>query len=236
MKLKPLFIAAMLLFPVCASAQEVPLRAITVYGEARRDVSPDMARLTVNVIAKDRDLQKAKQLHDTKMQELLKIAASMQIERKDIKTQFASIQPEYDYQDSKQTFREYSINNAIEIGVKRMNIVGELMQKLVSAKFDNVGNVQYTIDNDLAYRDEVLLEALDNAKAKAAKVAERMGVTLGKPLAVQQGHQAPQPVPMVRAMAMEMTADAKMAGGGVQPPEGMMQINATVTVSYEIKD
>lgn len=229
-------IALLLALPVVANAQEVPVRSITVYGEAKQEISPDMATLNVSVVAKDRDLQKAKQMHDVRMQDLLKIAGEMQIARGDIKTQYASIQPEYDYKENKQVFREYSITTNLEIGVKRMNTVGQLMQKLVDAKFDQVGNVRYSIDNDISYRDEVMLEALDNAKAKAQKVAERMGVTLGKPISVAQGYQAPQPVPMVRAMAMESAAMAKDGGAGVQPPEGMMQVSATVTVSYEMKE
>lgn len=235
--MKHLLLIAFLLAPVFAHAQEVPLRSITVYGEAKQQVSPDMAKMNVTVQGQDRDLERAKQQHDVKMQNLLKIAGEMQIERSQIKTQYASIQPEYDYNDGKQTFRNYSVSSTLEIGVKRMNTVGQLMQKLVAAKFDQVGNVQYTIDSDIAYRDEVMLEALDNAKAKAQKVAERMDVTLGKPLSVAQGYQAPQPIMMVsRAAKMEMAGGAASADAGVQPPEGMMEISATVTVSYEMKE
>lgn len=232
--MKSLLFLCIALFPLATVAQEAPFRTITVYGEAKREVAPDQATVNVTVVAQDRDLQKAKQMHDTKMQELLKIAASLQVERKNIKTQYASIQPQYDYTDGKQVFRNYMISNTLEISLKRLNAVGELVQKLVDAKFDQVGNVQYSVDNDLSYRDEVLLEALDNAKAKAAKMAERMGATLGDVVQVSQGYQAPQPVPMVRAMAMMKSADAAPAQA-VQPPEGLMNINGTVTVSYELK-
>lgn len=217
-----------------ALAEPLP-RTITVYGESSKEVSPDEAAVTVTVNAKNRDLKVAKAEHDKKLETLFKIAGDMQIERKHLKTQHAAVQPIYRYTDNERVFEGYEVSTMLEISLQDIDQTGLFMQKLVDAKFDQIGNVQYRVDDDLAYRDAVLVEALDNARAKAEKLAERAEGTLGPVLNITQGYSQPQlPQPMVqgRMMAMEAKADF---GGGVTPPEGMMRISGTVTVMYELK-
>lgn len=234
MKMKKYIVILCCMLPMFAHADE---RMITVVGEAQKYVLPDQAIINVTVNAKDRDLQKSKLEHDQKLQALFKIAGDMKIERKHLKTQYASVQPQYRYANNEQLFDGYNISTSLQMTIKSMASVGDVLEKLVAAKFDRISNVQYSVSNDLAYRDEVLLNALDNAKEKAGKMAARMSQNLGKPLQISQGyqqHSRPQPM-MGRMMAIER-ASADMAGGGVAPPEGEILITGTVTVSFELKD
>lgn len=229
-------ICAWIGFSTAAQAQTQPaIRTITVYGESFKEIVPNEAGVQITVVAKNRDVKVAKADHDKKLKKLFEIAGELQIERKDIKTLYAAVQPQYRYTNNEQVFEGYEVSTMLDVTVADVEKVGMFMQQLVDNKFEQIGNVQYRIDNDLAYRDAVLIEALDNAKEKAEKLAERAGGTLGNVVNITQGYAQPeQPQPMFHGRMMAMEAKAADMGG-VAPPSGVMRINGTVTVMYELK-
>ncbi len=212
------------------------VRMITVQGKAEKDVMPDQAQVQLTVQAEDRELQKAKMAHDKQLKLLFQIAGEMKIEQKDLKTQHAQVSPQYRYDNGEQYLKGYMVSTSIQMTVRNIDAVGELLERLTGAKFDRIGNVQYVVDDDEGYRDEVLLEALKHAKAKAAKMASALDQEIGKPLQISEGYaqHKPQPVMMERAVAA-FAMDSGM-GGGIAPPTGMTRITGTVTASFALED
>lgn len=231
-----LFIA--LLMPASVYAVEGVMRMITVHGLAERDIAPDEASLSVTIESQNRELKQVKLEHDGKLQGLYKLVASMQIPRKDMKTGYVSIRPEYDYRNGKQIFKHYRATTNINITLKDMSKIGPLMQTLVDKQYERISGVSYSIGDVEAVREEVMLDAIDNAKQKAKKMAGRLGESIGYPIEITQGyaqHDRPQPVMRVEA-AMMKSADMPGSGGAIAPPPGQQQVSATVTVSFELKN
>ena len=209
-------------------------RIITVNGEAKRAVVPDEAHIYVTVQAKSAKLANAKAEHDKKLKALLKIAGDMGIEEKQQKTQYSSVNPEYDYIDGRQKFRGYMVSSSIDLTVKKTETIGDLMEKLAAGGFEQT-SFNYTVSNMEAVRDAIIADAIKNARGKAERMSVAAGAEIKRVYSISEGGvNFPQPVPM---MAMAMRGGAELAmDKAVAPPAGEQEVQASVTVSFELKD
>lgn len=225
---------------------QVPVRSITASGMSERKVAPDEAHVQVNFGATNMKLEAAKAEHDKKLRTVMSIAEKAGIDKAQMKTLNSSIQPVYTWEDNRQNFRGYRVQTMIDITVKKIDAVGALIEKLSVAglesgntqEWGNLLNVSYSISNPDKVRDEMLAEAIKNARAKAQNMATAAGASIGNVIQINEGG-APQfnfpPAPMMARAEMAMAggaADAKMA---VAPPVGEQQVNANVTVIFELK-
>ncbi len=227
-----LLLAALLISAPAFAQQAMTMpRVITVNGEAKRQVVPDEAHVYVNVNAKNAKLAVAKAEHDKKLKALLALAKGFDIEDKHLKTQHSSVQPEYDYVDGKQKFRGYSVNSGVDVTIKKTDIIGDMMEKLAAGGFDET-SMNYTVSDMDKIRDEIITDAIKNARAKAERMAEAAGASIARVYSINEGGvNFPQPPMPMMAMRAEMAMDKSVA-----PPAGEQEVNANVTVSYELKD
>ncbi len=227
-----------------ALAADPTPRIITTSGSAERRIVPDEAHVNVNAGATNPKLETAKAEHDRKLRDIIAIAKKAGVDEAQIKTQHSSVQPQYSYENNKQNFRGYLVQTSLDITVKKIDAVGGLIEKLTSAKLENgagqdwsgLMNVSYSVSDPDKVRDEMLADAIRNARLKAERMAAAAGAKIGRVAQINEGG-APQfafPQPMMamaRAGGMEKAADMAVA-----PPPGEQQVNANVTVSFELKD
>ncbi len=239
--MKHLLLAFALLLPMTSHAADAVLvRSVTVQGKAEEEFKPDTALVQVSIENDAAALKEAKRLQDEDTKALMKLVDDLDIDKKDVSTQYARINPrhEYDNKTRKNVFKGYRATTNVQIKVRDLDVTGALLDKLVKDGFENINNVRYVLDDDQDERDAVLLKAMDNAKAKATSMAKRYGESLGEAITINEGHvSTPQPImaqaPMLKSMAV---AESAMMADSVAPPEGMIQINSTVTVSFALKD
>lgn len=245
--MRHLILVATLLLATPALAQEVKIpRTITVNGLAERKVVPDEAHMTVNLSATEKKLAAAKSAHDAKLKKLLSLTKDAGIPEKHVRTQHSNVQPIYSYKNdtngrNTRYFDGYRVQTNLDITVADTEKLGDLMEAVMGAGFEKntneewgqLVNVYYTLSKPEKIRDEMLTEAIANAKVKAERMASAAGSSIGRVYAITEGG-APQFHPPMPMMAMKMAggvADAAMA-----PPAGEQEVNASVTVSYELKD
>ena len=245
--------AGMTLMGLMASAHAqaeplAPIRSITVNGMAERKVVPDEAHLTVDLNAVAMKMGDAKSAHDAKLEKLLGIAKGEGIDSKKIRTQSTSVQPVYSYPQDPAThqstrhFDGYRMSSSIDITVSDTDKLAPLLDKITSAELDkgnapewgNLVNMYYTISNPDKLRDELLAEAIANAKTKADNMSAAAGTAVGRVYEIREGGApvfTPTPMPM---MALAAAAPA-MAKATMAPPAGEQQLQSSVTVTYELK-
>ena len=225
------------------AAEAVAIRSITVSGMAERKVAPDEARVNITIAATNMKLETAKADHDKKLRTVMAIAKKAGIDDAQMKTQNSSVQPQYTYENNKRNFKGYVVQTNLEITVKKIDAVGGLLEKLASAglesgdtqEWGNLINVNYQLANPDKIRDEMLTDAIRNARAKAEKMVVAANASIGAVIQINEGG-APQfnfpsrPMPMM-AMAKSMSADEAAPA----PPVGEQQVNANVTVIFELK-
>jgi uncharacterized protein YggE len=226
------------------AADLAPVRSITVSGMAERKVAPDEGHVNVSISATNAKLEIAKAEHDRKLREVMAIAKKEGIDDAQMKTQHSAVQPQYTYENNKRQFKGYQVQTALDITVKKVDAVGDLVEKLTTAglekgagvEWGNLINVSYTIANPDKIRSDMLIEAIKDARSKADNMASAVGGSVGNALQVNEGGSPqfhfPTPMPM---MARGMVASDGAMEKSVSPPVGEQQVNASVTVTFELK-
>jgi uncharacterized protein YggE len=228
-----------------AASEMMPVRSITASGIAERKVAPDEAHVSVTVGATHMKLEVAKAEHDKKLRDVMAIAKKAGIDDAQMKTLNSSTQPQYTWENNKQNFKGYRVATTLDLTVKKIDAVGGLLEKLSAAglesgntpEWGNLINVSYSVANPDKVRDEMLAEAIKNARKKAENMASAAGASIGNVIQITEGG-APQfdfPVPMMahrKGAILEMAAADSME---TAPPAGEQVVNANVTVVFELK-
>jgi len=117
----------------------------------------------------------------------------------------------------------YVLEISIEVKVRDLQRLGALLQAAVQEVGDllRVQGLHLTVANPQPHEEEARRLAMADARARAQQLAERAGVSLGRPVAISEGGVA---VPFVAPA--EARADMAI---------GTLDIVATVTVVYEIE-
>lgn len=242
-------VAALLIATTANAQQLVPVRTISVTGQAERKVVPDEAHVNVNLNSMERKLPAAKAAHDAKLSKLMAIVKGAGIDEKKVSTQSSSTQPIYEYINdpakgiNTRMFKGYRVQTMLDITVGETKKVGDLMDQIAGAGFEQgantewgqLMNVYYGISNPDAVRDDMLVEAIANAKTKADRMAAAAGASISRVHSITEGSVPvfhPRPMPM---FAMAKAASADMTMESVAPPAGEQELNSTVTVVYELQ-
>lgn len=237
-----------LLLPNAYAADLAPVRSITVSGMAERKVVPDEAHITVNLNAQDKALATARAAHDKKLSRVMALVKQAGIDAKKVSTQSSNIQPVYTYRNdgsgnSKRVFEGYRVQTNLDITVGNTAKLAGLMDSIAKGGFEqgantewgNLLSVYYTLSNPDALRDEMLAQAIRNARTKAEKMADAAGAEIGGVYQINEnGTPQFQPVmaaaPQALMMRAEIASDKAMA-----PPAGEQNVQSNVTVTYELK-
>ncbi len=234
-----LFFAGLLLFASLAQAEDVsPGRTITVRGDAEVKRAPDKAEISIGIQEQRRNLKEAQKATDEQLKALYSIAKEMGVEQKDMRTEYSSVQPIYNYEEARQVFSGYTVNHQISVTLRDIDKIADFTQKLMDSKIDQINNIMFGLQKEDEARDEALKLALEKARAKAMMLARVSGETLGKVYSINEsGVQfQPMPVSMMRGKAMMAMEGAAPAMDMAAPPSGEMTIHADVQATFLLKD
>lgn len=225
------------------------VRTISVSGEANRKFVPDEAHLRVNLNSMKMKLADAKANHDEKLKKLMSIVDEAGIEERKVRTESSTVQPVYEYVqvpqgNSNRVFRGYRVQTQLDVTVVETTKLGSVMENITNAGFEqgantewgDLLNLQYQVSEPEKKRDELLAEAISVARAKAERMAQAAGAKIGDVFQINEGNvpnfQPPVPMPM---MMMAKAADMAGAEAAYAPPAGEQQLNATVSVVFELE-
>jgi uncharacterized protein len=164
----------------------------------------------------------------------------------DIQTQYSSLMPRYRYDSTvtngvsvgKQVFEAYEAQTSLQVTVRALDKVGEVLQQLTEVGIDRLGNVSYGLVDERPVKERVITEAVQNARRKADIAAAAMGVSVGNVLGFQESGAQFVPMPMVMNAPMMQKAYAMDGAGAPQsaPPAGDIEVSQGVSITYSIKD
>jgi uncharacterized protein YggE len=239
------FLVASFTLPKPVMADDDPIRLITVKGEARDFIVPDQAKITLNIMGTSPRLAQAKTRHDEKLKKLLKIMRKHHIKDSKIRTQQASTQPIYHYDNKlkKQVSDGYQVRSTLVVTVTDTDKLGSLLERVSKAsieaknpkRYNQFLRVHYELSDPNKARDALLAKAISNAREKAKRMARAAGASLGRVQRISENQvNGFQPRPYQRGMlhAQMAIADDKIAPA---PPAGEHEIIAHVSVSFELK-
>ena len=203
---------------------------IAISAEGKVTALPDIATISVGVQTENKAVSAAQKENSTKMNAIIEKVKSFSVAAEDIKTSNYSIYPQYDYVNGRQIERGYMVTQNIDVKVRNLDKIGEILAAVGDLGANQVGGVSFTIDEPEDLRQQARLKALEAAKKKAQALADASGVKLGKVVGFSENEgYVPSPMYYAKDAAMGM-------GGGGTPSiqSGSQDVIVNVTVLYEI--
>lgn len=219
--------------PEHAAAAQHPQEAspfIEVSGSATVSVRPDRVRASFAVetrapVAADASAQNA-----VLMDAVMRALRQSGVPGLEIETFGYSLRPEYSWSEPTrtQTIDGYTAVNHVRVSSSEVAAAGRVVDAAIRAGANRVSSLAFEASDTGAAREEALASAVRNATAQARTMAAALGRSLGAPLEVRGGAQAPMPkgsmdMAFMRAEAVETPIEA-----------GDVNVSANVTIRFAL--
>ena len=219
-----------------AAAQDPAPSTVSVSGQGKVSIKPDMAYITTGVKTEAKTARDAQTQNNQLMAKVITALKGQGIPENDIKTISYNLSPKYDYiklknGGGKQELAGYTVFNQVRVTVRDVDAVGKTLDAVVTSGANLSGGVSFTLSDskmEEAYAD-ALTAALKNAEGKAQVLATGLGVSLGKPKEVIEGGAARPPV-LYEQRAYDM---AKTEAASVPVSAGQMEVSSSLSLRYE---
>jgi uncharacterized protein YggE len=218
-------LAAVLALPAGAADTSPAPASITVSGSGSATSVPTISRWGFGVNARGDTATAALRSVSTQMRAVIAALKAAGVAPADIQTQSVSLSPQPNSDGTK--IIGYAASQSLSATLRNLDQAGAIVDGAVAAGADTVFGPGLAPASQDALERQALQAAFDNAKAKAQALAERAGVTLGKPLSIAEAT-ASRPIPFVGAGKAAAPTDSV----AIEP--GQSAFETTVTVTYAI--
>jgi uncharacterized protein YggE len=225
---------------------------ITVSGEGEVLAKPDIATFTFSVTEEGKTVAEAQKKATEKTNKALDLLKDSDVdEDKDIKTLSYNINPKYEYYYQPQIMAPcsidycpprpvkepkiigYEVSQTIEVKVRKLEKAGELLTAIGGVGVQNVGGLQFKIEDEDKVKQEAREKAINQAKEKAEILADQLGVSLVRVASFSESGN--YPIYYARTMAMDAKGGYAESAPAPEIPTGENQIISNVTITYEIR-
>jgi uncharacterized protein YggE len=177
--------------PSVANAQASdsrPARTITVVGEGKVRIQPDVARTNFGVEVARPSVREALDENKAVMDAVLAALQEQGIAKNDIQTTGFSIYaerfgPTGPLPDDQVNYR---VSNNVAVVIRDLDTVGEVVDAAVEAGANNIYGIEFRVDDPSTLESEARQGAVDDAAAKAAELAELTGVSVGELVSISE--------------------------------------------------
>ena len=197
-----------------------PQRTMTISGTGNVSARPDIAYLESGVVSEGKTAANALSENTKAMNAIFDGLAKLNIEKDDIRTSQFSVSPLYTHPPARPdgtrdapAIRGYQVTNQVTVTVRKLDHLGDILDKLVSLGSNQLNGVRFEIDNAEPLLDQAREAAVLDALRKAKLYARASGVALGPILKISENSSYQQPVYMKAAMAMRDSAPVPVAAG-----------------------
>jgi uncharacterized protein YggE len=221
------------------AAQQVPNAPIVsplqptvvTRGHATVIVRPDRAFVTIAAESRSKNSAEAQKLNATAMNAVLQKIEQSGVAKDAIRTIGYELQPEFDYPNGRQTFRNYVARNTVEVRLDDIDRVGVVIDAAGAGGATTIAGIRFDLRNRAGVERDALRQAVADARARAEAAAAGAGATIDRVVRIEEdGVQIEPPRPMMRMAAQAVERDAPTP---VAP--STIEIEARVTLTASIR-
>jgi uncharacterized protein YggE len=212
----------------CTSKQEEA--KVVVTGSATAEVAPDAVRWRLSIRSESEDSEALAKKHANRLEKLLAYLKGEGIAKKDIRTKRMSLSENWNYQHGKRFKQGYVANSSVEF-TSDIDSYTKHWKALSADEGVSISSSNFELKDKIKVEKQTRTQALIAAKLKASAMAKALGVSIGKPIYIEDlswGDDVIQPMPEVRMMS------AKSPAQDIVSP-GTMKVRMRVKVAFEIK-
>lgn len=203
---------------------------LSVVGEGQVDVVPDTGNVSVGITSQGSNVDQVQKDMNQKNNAIVSALTNIGVSKKDISTSNYSINPTYDYERG-QTITGYNGSATLTVKSKDVNKLPGIITAATGAGANQIYGTSYSIDDPQKFREEARNEAIANAKEQAEKLANQLGIRLGKITnIVESGGDTSYPPIALKRETAAFGGD-NMPSPDLQP--GTQTITSTVTLFFE---
>ena len=208
---------------------------ITITGDGKAYAVPDIAELSFGVqIQRQSTAKQAMDMLAKDMEAVIAAVKKAGVDEKDIRTEGLSLQPAYDWNEGRQIARGFDASQSLRVKVRDMDSVSDVLAAAANGGANQVGGVNFVVDDPDTVQAQARQEAIDKAQEKAQMLAQQLGMHLGKVKNFSEGGGYTPPMPYGRGGVMMMEAKA-MDVAAPPLPAGEQEVNIQVSITYELR-
>jgi uncharacterized protein len=239
-------LAVVLLASLIAVAQTPELKFIAdtlvVQAEGTYDADPDLATLTFQIFAQDKDIKRAYETATRSMQHIVDIAQRNGLVKDEIRSGVLTVSPIYEG-DRKKRARSYYVQGQEVLKVHDFAKIGPILDASVEDGVTDFRSLTYSLADEEAAKKKAVAEAMQRAIGRAATALEQKGQKLGAlrymSLDVKQIYGVAGLVPGTAAETLEVN-DAFSLKKAIPPPPPPPQpqkitVSASVQCAFQIQ-
>ena len=167
------------------TSQTTP-RTISVNGNGKVELKPDMASIYIGVHTEGPDAVEAVSSNNEKTQAVIDALIELGVAEEDIQTTNFSIYPQQRYDPQGQPTGEiiYMVDNTVFVKVRDLDSIGAVLDSAVKAGANSINGISFDVEDKSAALSEARAAAVDDAAKQAQELADAAGVEVGQVLSI----------------------------------------------------
>ncbi len=211
-------------------------RAVTVNGYGKVTGNNDIAVTSIGYSNTDKDVSVAQAANKKIMDSILVELKRLNVEDKDLKTDY-SIYPEYNYtQDKGQELKGYQVTSNVTVKIRDLSKIPAILSLAGKYGATQVAGLNFTIDDPENLKTQAREKALANARVKAEELSAALGVRMVGVMSYSEyegsGYGYDYAKSVVPMSSMGYGEGAQAAGPTVS--SGSKDVEMNVSITYEI--
>ena len=203
---------------------------ISVSGQGKADVAPDMATVSIGIVTTGKTAQLAQAENAKVASDVTAALSSLGIFSKDIQTHY-SMSPVYEKGDYRKAVG-YRASNTVTVTVNDVAKTGQVIDTALKSGATDVNGLSFGLKDARSVRNTALQMAVQDARSKADAIAAALGVKIVGIQNVKEdgGNFARYEVANARLAKLD---GAAMADTPVSA--GTVEVNADVHIDFQIQ-
>lgn len=236
-KFTSLLAAALLVFSVAGTnlAAAAEPNTIAVSGMAEQEVAPDMAYIDVGINVRADDAETARTQEAQIASQIRTALLGLAITDNDLQNTSYYLYQEYKVdRNGVRTADKYVLDSSIKVTVKDLDKLSQVIDNVVEAGATNLSNITYALSTQNIIQRQLLATAVENARDKAAVVANAGSRTLGNMLSADINSFDGGTIVAYGANKLRSTTNLAEDGVATKLSPGKIKLNARVQVVFSL--
>lgn len=229
--------AALLVFSVAGTnlAAAADPNTIAVSGMAEQEVAPDMAYIDVGINVRADDAETARTQEAQIASQIRRALLGLAIIDNDLQNTSYYLYQEYKVdRNGVRTADKYVLDSSIKVTVKDLDKLSQVIDNVVEAGATNISNITYALSTQNIIQRQLLATAVENARDKAAVVANAGSRTLGNMLSADINSFDGGTIVAYGANKLRSTTNLAEDGVATKLSPGKIKLNARVQVVFSL--
>lgn len=229
--------AALLVFSVAGTnlAAAAEPNTIAVSGMAEQEVAPDMAYIDVGINVRADDAETARTQEAQIASQIRRALLGLAITDNDLQNTSYYLYQEYKVdRNGVRTADKYVLDSSIKVTVKDLDKLSQVIDNVVEAGATNISNITYALSTQNIIQRQLLATAVENARDKAAVIANAGSRTLGNMLSADINSFDGGTIVAYGANKLRSTTNLAEDGVATKLSPGKIKLNARVQVVFSL--